>query len=1096
MDKQNIALIACYETKILFRDWCFKFIAFLAVVLVVLLHLMVQSDFNNPTWGAISLVSSIPYANTYLINYIQIFTTIFWAGRYLFHSKRLDSIDAIRVHPYNNTEHLLGKALGFLFVMIILDILLASSGMFVHLFLSSSPWAFYPYVFYFFTLTFPNLLFITGLTLWIKSLLRHQALALFVLCILFFLEVVYGTKFLHGGLDLFASFLPNMFSELTGFSGWGLYLIQRTAFLFWGIGLLFLCIRLSRRQPNKEDNLHLQGIGIALLIPGILTAWTYNSTFSQEKQARITARQTFVKYEKTPKIKITDHHVSFKQNDQSFSATSKITLLNPHEETLSSFILYLNPSLEIEKITSESGPIPFHRENQIIVLHQPLQSQEKQNIQIHYAGRITQETSYPEIENLDDFKTFRTYSFFNYGMETFFLQKNFTLLTPECQWYPASHPTVNVLSPYTSPITFTLFSLDVIGEKKRIAISQGTSKIIGDTIRFTNVQPLSGLSLCMGDYICKSAIVGNVISELYLFKEHEYLIKGSKNVQDILAERLKGGFRTPSYPLGKLALVEIPVHFCTYTRPWRNASEQLQPEIIFRPEAEATGRINPRFDTYQYAYEVQDTTTEWFNLYEREYISYSYNPLSQNLFLRILDKYLKNHKLQNGTNYLSLLKNHHFNMSSDEFPGINLVINILPERWEAARDNTSLNMKFPTIEYIRDHSFATAFQDLKAQPIIHQLIMYKTDQLIKHLLIDRHNEAFIPFLQQFMNHHSFQSVTFEQFCKEYQEQYGTDLRPIFRQLYLQVGLPKFLVRDIQFQALEDSKGEDITIRTFKVWNKGQADGIISISAQNPKTGDEQGFEDFLVPAGTCKEIRSSFIGRASGMNVELSTGLSQNLPDTYMYSDLPIANIMQVPELGVFDIDTMAFDPIPNEYIVDNESQGFHIINKGHKLQIIKKEEPLPRIKAFELVPDQWTRYIHAGAYGEPMRSYYCKKAGSGVASIEWKTRLPEEGEYELFTFVNYGFYEDFTKVIFIKEGEETPDEPVVPSLITQTYQFTHKNGKANVTFETNISGNGWVSLGKYYFPAGLAKVMLTDQGAYPEQCIYADAVKWVKRYK
>lgn len=95
---------------------------------------------------------------------------------------------------------------------------------------------------------------------------------------------------------------------------------------------------------------------------------------------------------------------------------------------------------------------------------------------------------------------------------------------------------------------------------------------------------------------------------------------------------------------------------------------------------------------------------------------------------------------------------------------------------------------------------------------------------------------------------------------------------------------------------------------------------------------------------------------------------------------------------------------------------------------------------------------------------------------------------------VDNGFYEDFTKVSFMKEGEEIPEGLVVPSLITQTYQFRHKKGKENVTFETNISGNGWVSLGKYYFPVGLAKITLADQGAYPQQCIYADAVKWVKR--
>ena len=62
-----------------------------------------------------------------------------------------------------------------------------------------------------------------------------------------------------------------------------------------------------------------------------------------------------------------------------------------------------------------------------------------------------------------------------------------------------------------------------------------------------------------------------------------------------------------------------------------------------------------------------------------------------------------------------------------------------------------------------------------------------------------------------------------------------------------------------------------------------------------------------------------------------------------------------------------------------------------------------------------------------------------------------------------------------------------------QTYVFTHKEGQEEVVLEVDRSGNGWVSLGKYDFPRGVAKMTLLEKGAYPEQEIYADAVKWVR---
>ena len=71
--------------------------------------------------------------------------------------------------------------------MLLVDSLLCSMGLLVHLFLSDSSFSFFPYLFYFVTLTFPELLFFMGLSLWVKGQSPHPGVArLLLLGLLYF----------------------------------------------------------------------------------------------------------------------------------------------------------------------------------------------------------------------------------------------------------------------------------------------------------------------------------------------------------------------------------------------------------------------------------------------------------------------------------------------------------------------------------------------------------------------------------------------------------------------------------------------------------------------------------------------------------------------------------------------------------------------------------------------------------------------------------------------------------------------------------------------------------------------------------------------
>ena len=179
--------------------------------------------------------------------------------------------------------------------------------------------------------------------------------------------------------------------------------------------------------------------------------------------------------------------------------------------------------------------------------------------------------------------------------------------------------------------------------------------------------------------------------------------------------------------------------------------------------------------------------------------------------------------------------------------------------------------------------------------------------------------------------------------------------------------------------------------------------------------------------------------------------------------------------------------PDPNVFIVDNEDQGFHIIESAQALTRLVREQNKNNKNTSN--SKTWTRnYYNKGGIGEPIRSYHKKLAGTGESNVEWETTLPEAGIYELFvyhdemTFKRNGYIKKY-----VNRKELTSPKP------TQTYLFLHKGGNEKITLETEEAGYGWISLGKFPFPAGKTKVTLLDIGSGPYQAIIADAVKWVK---
>ena len=1080
MGYQNIKHIADYEIKNITREWGFRFVVTFLTSLITWIHLNTQSNLFHPEWIAISLPSTIPYVNTYLTVYFQLILAIFWGGNWIIHNKTDESAQALSIRPFSNIELLWGKILGFLKIQLILSLSWNLIALVIHLLLSDAPFSLVPYIFYYLTLSLPALIFAVGLAIFVKGFIKNRFISLFVL-LAFYAIILWRGNVYSGLFSLPADTLPNMFSDITGFPNLFPYLQQRLMLCFMGIGLLLLTSSQIERIPNSIFSPRRTGwIGISTISLGIACAVWFVLLSIQEQQSRETLRQTFARYENHPKVDVTYHEISFKQNGHSYTAQSNMILYNRHPQGVKEIILYLNPGLIVTSVMQDDSPLKFTRDKQVLLISKPLAPNDSIQLVIDYEGNINPNICYSEITDLDAVSHYRKHYIFQQGKDYFYLQPELTLLTPECIWYPTGIPPVNVLSPQLSLTDYCQFRLSVIGEKERVILSQGESTIQGDTVLFDNKHPLSGITLCMGPYTRKVLSLGNIRYELYLLRGHDSIVKKINNPQ-ALAEIWQRS--NPEYPYNKLALVEAPLHFCSYARPWKSRSEFVQPEIFFRPEREATTftldadayAINPHFPPM----------LEWYTYFMRATLSEERDIYTGNFFANLLPKYYpKKKSVQNEYYPKSQEIPYQVQFFSPEFPGIHLLFEKM-RTWifsDRALQNYGYGKTYlSAIEAFRhqdlteliNHPDVMDFFHLKGQILASQLQCLTSLEKIK------------TFLQEFLKSHNFQNIRYEDFCQDFHQKHHIDLLALTRQAYQTNSLPLFVFKDPQTFEIEEKNGEKSYLQKIKVWNKGKEDGILTFC--DGYTHDT----NYLIRSGECVEIKRIGQNTYEPESWEIHTLLSQNIPSVLKFNTPPIPISLHHPETGIFLIDSNEFLSSADEYVVDNSDTGFQLYNFDGLLLEKNKIINTKGMQTSEKTTSKWACFYSHNAYGCPEQSYASKECGSGKALAEWRVELKESGIYEIFVFNNRVSPEENEKRWI--EGKKNPmfGQQRTP---VQYYTIIHEDTEDSVELETNNAAAGWTSLGKYTLPAGVAKVVLSDKGAYPYQVIYADAVKWVKK--
>ena len=236
----NISTVARYEMKALFRSWFLRIFMLLALIVLFFYNLATLTNLNGaPQWKAIAVPAFLPYFTLWLLNIGQSVVAVFLASDFLKRDKKLDTAEVVYTKPVSNTEYILGKVTGNILVFLAVDTAML---LLLAVFTILSPEAemdVIAYIQYLLLLVIPSLIFILGLTIFVMSLVRNQAVTFIVLLGYIAVVIFYLKEKVFYLFDYMAFRFPMLKSSIAGFVKLDMILIHRGIYFMLGMVFFF-----------------------------------------------------------------------------------------------------------------------------------------------------------------------------------------------------------------------------------------------------------------------------------------------------------------------------------------------------------------------------------------------------------------------------------------------------------------------------------------------------------------------------------------------------------------------------------------------------------------------------------------------------------------------------------------------------------------------------------------------------------------------------------------------------------------------------------------------------------------------------------------
>jgi ABC-type transport system involved in multi-copper enzyme maturation permease subunit len=1132
---QTIATIARYEAKLLFRSWGFRIFSGIALLILTLIMVFVNLPFYSAFYPSRALAGFLPLLAVKLYNVFQGIIAVFLATEFLKRDRKQDTSQVILTHSFANGQYILGKFLGVFSVFALMNAAVLLVTLIIHLFFSHTIFAWQPYFLYFIFISLPTLIFIIGLSFFLGSLIRSQALVfLLALSYAFLALVIIGPR-LFFVFDSFAFYQPIMYSDFIGLGNLTELLFLRGAYLSLGLGLIFGSVLLIKRLSQSAWSNTVSGI-LAVLFAVFSAVLGY--IYFHENSSGLAFRETLIEESRNnpdlPFMTLASCDIRLKHEGKTISASADLTLINTTAAPIKTILLSLNPGLKIIEARDESGPLPYERKHHLLRVEaaESIAPGGQTRLSLTYSGTIDERFCYLDIANQRFLTPLRLWVAAvprRYAV----VRPNFVHLSPECGWYPRPGLPEALLYPSALKQDYSRYTLSVETPQGLTAISQGRAKVENSnnarkTFTFEPEALLPQISLTMGKYEQKSLAVDGIDYSLYLLNGHDRFTPNFKEIAADLPQLIRQAkdeyevLLGLNYPYKQFSLVEVPIQITGFHRLWTTAQEMIQPQVVFLPEMGALseaidfravrrqlGRFQGRMSR---EISPKDIQRNFFNRFIRANLT-----ATQPTLLSFLRPGLLGIRFQSNSETNSHIFPNFFtyttHFSGTEWPFLGYALeSYLSERLAqqpamALRLGGGMSEQEKINKILQDSSLADILQQPAEDPLqLLSILEAKGKHLLALIQARLGISDFDSRLIEFLRSKRFQPISQKELTAFIAALGRLDLAGTIRAWYLEKGLPGFLFDEVQiFQVTQGERNK--TQIMFRVTNSTDIEGVVKVNFltrgrfRGPQMGggpaQAEEARHILVPARTIKDV--GIVLDQPPVLFSIDTSVSRNLPAVIM---LPFAGQRPNPGLAPFDGES-ASPYVPaaadagGEYIVDNEDSGFKLPDSGREnwlRRILRKilarspsEEEYASGMNFRNPPDNWQPIITQNFYGRFIRSAFLKKSGEGLSKVSWTANLKEPGSYDIY-FYHDGLGGGRRAMPPMRPNQE---QPRIRSG-KKRFLVHHEDGVEDVVVDLKDSQPGWNLIGTFRLVAGENRVELTDKNE--ERFVTADAVKWVKQ--
>jgi hypothetical protein len=1142
----NISTVAQYEAKTLRRSWFFRLFSIGALVIFTFMNIGLFSPIGDESWNLVSIPSSVPLINLYLLNIAQAIVVIFLAADFLKRDKKLDTNEVLYTRSMSNFEYVIGKTWGILRLFLGLDILILAIGLLMNIISKSMSVDFMAYISYLLIISVPTIVFSLGLAFVLMSVIRNQAITFLILLGIAALNMFYLWFRMGSIFDYMAFGVPVFKSGVIGFDNLNFIVNQRLLYFFLGLALVLATVLLFKRLPQSKLHRSLTIIFLILFLTGAgICGYNTYSVYRNGVDDKNRIIETNRQFENKNFASITDASIDFIHKGESFEASANLRIINDNKEPLDRYLFSLNPSLNVLKITAAGKDLNFKKTNHIIEIDpgRILGPGQIDSVVISYEGTISESFCYPNYSDNIKETPYRI-EMLNVNKRQAFLKENYVLLTPETHWYPVSSLNYYPSNPARIKIDFTNYRLRVKRENRLTAVSQGRMKAEEGFSVFTPESPLTGLTLAIGNYQSDTLKVDSVEYISYHFPGHDYYKKDLIEIKDTLSNLVSGIMReletnfSTKYPFKTLSLLEVPVQFYSYPKKSTQTRAEVQPSMVLLPE---------KFSTLQNAGFYKQFTRQKKRMARNNQVI-----TDKELQVRLFNNFVRNtfisgenFRFVNGvasnepTRYRLGPSFYYFknNFYSSEYPVINAVFEshlqqITPQGprggFQAMLGSLSDNDKANLI--LKKISFKDLLAKNPLGDTIRTVLTVKGDWLFNLLRSKAGIDDFKTWFSKYIDDHRFKRVDILQFNNDIKERFGFDFYPYLNDWFNGKEQPGFLITNLQANEIIVGDRSRYQV-TFVASNPEPVTGLFNVSFRTggpggPGGGAQQmtmiqggqgGGERFTISMqgrgmeasdiskiifmGPNEAKKIGIVLDAQPRAMMINTLFAKNIPGeiNLPINELPKAKSNTKEFSGEETLASMPSFSEPSEIIVDNEDPGF-ISSKQNTASPLKKllgiknksGETYEQVRMMR-APEYWQPVVLSSYYGKYVRSSVYTRGGTGDKTVTWTAIIKEPGYYDIYTFVG-----KTGDRMLIRQGGGGPggpmDEPKGDNSPYKDMHFKifHDEGVEEITLDYENAEGGWNNLGRYYLSPDTAKVVLTNQSS--GMFVIGDAVKWVKQ--